>query len=105
MHLWRIVTLDKMNFVTVTFQDVAQVFVIVAPEYGGPGNFIAVEMEDRQDRSVTRRVEKLNALPSAFERPGFRLAVADHAGDDQFGIVKRGAETRAPASSRARRLH
>ena len=49
-------------------------------------------MEDRQDRAVARRVEKLDAFPSAFEWPGFRLAVPDHARNYQIGIIKRRTE-------------
>ena len=92
MHPRRIVARDKVDLVAVAFEQHANVFVVVAAEYGGAGNFVAVEMEDRQHRAVARRVEKLYALPSAFERPGFRLAVADHARDDQVGIVERRAE-------------
>ena len=49
-------------------------------------------MEYRQHGAVAHRVEKLHALPSAFERRGFRLAIADHARDNQVGIVERRAE-------------
>ena len=49
-------------------------------------------MENRQHCAVARRVEELDAFPSAFERPGFRFAVANHARDNQIGIVERRAE-------------
>src|SRR5262249_55198758 len=32
-------------------------------------------------------IEKLVGMPARRERSGFRLAVTDHAGDDQVGIV------------------
>ena len=37
--------------------------IIVTPEDGGTGNFVPIEMQDRQDRSVTHRVQKFDALP------------------------------------------
>ncbi len=49
-------------------------------------------MQDRQHRAVGDRIEEFVGLPSGRERPGFGLAVADDAGDDQAGIVEGGAE-------------
>ena len=92
MHPGRIVARNKVDLVAVAREQHANVFVVVAAEYSGPGNFVAVQMENRQHRAVARRIEELDALPSAFERPGFRLAVADYARDYQVGIVERGAE-------------
>ena len=92
MHLRRVVALDQVDFVAVTFEHASELFVVVAPEHGRPRNFVAVQMKDRQHRAVTRRIQKLNAFPSAFERRRFRLAVADHARDDEIGIIKRRAE-------------
>ena len=48
-------------------------------------------MEDRQDRAIVRRIEKLVRMPRGGERPCLRLAVADDAGHDQVGIIKGGA--------------
>ena len=47
-------------------------------------------MEDRQHAAVAGRVEELVAVPAGGERPGFRFAVADDAGDDQVRVVERG---------------
>ena len=49
-------------------------------------------MEDRQHRAVGDGIEKLVRVPGGRQWPGFRFAVADHAGDDQIGIVERRAE-------------
>ena len=92
MHLRRVIALDKVDLVAMALEQETQFLVLVAAEHGGTGNFVAVQMEDRQHRAVTRRVEKLYAFPSAFERPGLRLAIADHARDNQIGIVERRAE-------------
>lgn len=39
-------------------------------------------------RAITRRVEKLVGMPRHGQRPGLRLAVADHAAGEQFRIVE-----------------
>ena len=49
-------------------------------------------MQDRQHRPVARRVEEAHPLPGALQRRGLRLAVADHAGDEEVGVVEGGAE-------------
>ena len=92
MHLRRIVALDKVDLVAVPFEHARELIVGVAPEYCGARNFVTVEMEYRQHGAVAHRIEKLYALPSAFERRGFRFAIADHARDNQIGIVERRAE-------------
>ena len=57
----------------------------------GIGDLVAVEVQDRQDRPVGRRVQELVGMPARRQRSGLRLAVADDAGDDQVGIVEGGA--------------
>ena len=52
----------------------------------------AVQVQDRQNRAVRDRIEKLVGLPGGRQRSRFGLAVADDAGDDQPWIVERGAE-------------
>ena len=49
-------------------------------------------MQDRQHRAVGDRVEELVRVPGGGERAGLGLAVADHAGDDQVGVVEHRAE-------------
>ncbi len=39
------------------------------------------------------RIEELVAVPGRRERPGLGLTVADHACDDQIGIIERGPES------------
>ena len=58
----------------------------------GIGDLVAIEMKNRQHRAVANRIEEFIRMPRGRERPGLRLAVADHHGDDQIGIVERGAE-------------
>ena len=58
----------------------------------GIGNLVTVEMQDRQHRAVGGRIEKLIGMPCRGQRAGFRLAIADHAGDDEIGIIEHRAE-------------
>jgi hypothetical protein len=46
-------------------------------------------MKDRQDHPITGRIEKLVDVPGGRQRPGFRLSVSYHCGNDQFGIIER----------------
>src|SRR5882762_3269635 len=45
-------------------------------------------MKDRQHGAVANRVEKFYSFPRAFERTGFRFAVADDTRHQQRGIVE-----------------
>ena len=45
-------------------------------------------MQNRQHRAVGGRVEKLIGMPCGRQRSRFRLAVADHASDDEIGIIE-----------------
>src|ERR1700693_1830985 len=45
-------------------------------------------MQDRQHRAVGGRVEKLVGMPRRGQRAGFRLAIADDAGDEETGIIE-----------------
>ena len=48
-------------------------------------------MENGEDGATVGGVQKLVGVPGRGERSAFRLAIADHAGDDQVGVVERGA--------------
>ena len=77
-----------MRLVAIAAQQVGQFLAADARQHGRIGDLEAVEMQDRQHRAVARRVEKLVGVPAGGQRAGFRLAVADDAGDDQIGIVE-----------------
>ena len=61
-------------------------------EHGRVGDLEPVQVQDRQHRAVGLRVEQLVRVPARRERARLRLAVADDAGDEQVGVVERGAE-------------
>jgi hypothetical protein len=82
------VPFDEMRGVAVAPQQLVQLLVADPGEHGGIGDLVAVEVEDRQDRAVGDRVKELVGVPARRERPRLRFAVADHAGDDQVGVVE-----------------
>ena len=59
-----------------------------APQHRGVGDFPAIEVQDRQDRAVADRVQKLVGVPARCQRAGLGFAVAHAAKDQQVGIVK-----------------
>jgi hypothetical protein len=93
VHVGWVVAFDEVDRVAVTFEYGADLVVRGTPQDGGVGNLIAVEVQDRQDRSVASRVEEADGLPGALQRSGLRLAVADHGGDEEVGVVEGGAES------------
>ena len=59
-----------------------------AGENAGIGNLVAVQVEDRQNHPVGRRVQELVGMPARCQRSSLRFAVADDTGNDQIGVVE-----------------
>src|SRR5215203_383159 len=60
--------------------------------HGGARDIVAVEVQDRQDRTVASRVEEADGLPGALKRGRLGLAIADHGGDYEVGVIEDGTE-------------
>ena len=88
VHRLGLVALDEVRLVAVADEQALELVVRDAREDGRVGDLVAVEVQDRQHRAVARRIEELVRVPAVGERAGLGLAVADHAGDDQVGIVE-----------------
>ena len=88
-------TLDEVGRPPVAAEQLFQFLVLDAGQDGRVGNLVAVEMQDRQHRAVGGRIEKLVGMPRRGQRSGFRLAIADDAGDDEIGIVEHRPERMA----------
>ena len=86
------IAFDEMRRPAVAFEKFLKFGLGNAGEDRGIGDFVAVEMQDRQDGAVGGGVEEFVGVPGGGERAGFGFAVADDAGDDQIGIVEYGAE-------------
>ena len=95
MHQLGLVTLDEVGRPPVAAEQLFQFLAGDAGQDGRVGNLVAVEMQDRQHRAVGGRIEKLVGMPRRGQRSGFRLAVADDAGDDEIGIVEHRPERMA----------
>ena len=91
VHRLRVVSLDEIRCVPVATEQLVQLLMADPGQDAGIGDLVAVEMQDRQDHPVGDRVQELVGVPARCQRPGFRLAITDHAGDDQIGVVERGA--------------
>ncbi len=63
-----------------------------AREHGRLSDLVAVQVEDRQHRAVTDRIEELVRVPARRQRAGLGLPVPDDRADQQVRIVERGAE-------------
>ena len=49
-------------------------------------------MQNGQNRPITHRVQKINALPGAFKRSGLGFSIPNDSRDDQIGVVESGAK-------------
>ena len=63
-----------------------------AGEDGGVGDLEAVQVQNGQHRAIGDGIHELVAMPGGGQGAGLGLAVAHHAGGDQVGIVRHGAE-------------
>src|ERR1700722_2307746 len=93
MHDLRIVSLHKVRRITASLEESNQIFVALTRHYRRPGNFVSVQMQDRQYRSISRRIQEVNALPAAFEWAGFGFAVANDASHDKVLIIESRSES------------
>jgi len=73
----------------VTLEQLAQLLMADAGQQGRVVDLVAIEVEDRQHRAVPGGVQEFVDMPGGSQRAGFRLAIADHGGDDQFRVVER----------------
>ncbi len=88
VHLFRLIPLDEIRRVAIAAEQVIQLLMADAGENAGIGNLVAVEVEDRQNHPVGRRVQELVGMPARCQRSGLRFAVADDTGHDQIGVVE-----------------
>jgi hypothetical protein len=88
MHDFRFVPRDDMGLITVTMEQRFQLVVRQAGKYGGTGDLVAVQMQNGQHGAIAHGVEEFISMPTRGQRPGLGLAVPDHTGDEQVGVVK-----------------
>jgi len=82
---------DEIRLVSVPGQQRGQLVVADAGQHRRVSDLVPVEVEDRQHRAVTDRVEELVRVPRRRQRAGLGLTVADDARDNELGVVQGGA--------------
>src|SRR5262249_42599581 len=92
MHRVGLVTFNEPWLVAVALHELRELLARNAREHGRARNLVAIEVQDRQHCTVTRRVQELVRVPSGSERTGLGLTVADDARGDEAGIVEHGAK-------------
>ena len=92
MHELGLLSGNDMGLPSVARQEGEELVLRNARKHSRVRDLPAVQVQDRQNGAVRHRVEELVRMPAGRERAGLSLAVADDAGDDQIGVVERGAE-------------
>src|SRR5262249_1512716 len=80
MYLPGLVAFHEVRRVPIAHEEALQLVPRDPGEEAWIGDLVAVQVEDRQHRAVTRRVQELVRVPPRRERTGLRLTVADDAG-------------------------
>ena len=91
----RVIALDEDRRPAIAAQQVIEFLVRDSRKHGRIGNLVTIQMQDRQHGAIGRRIEEFVRMPGRRQWPRLRLAVTDHASDDQFRIVERGAKRMA----------
>src|SRR5665648_296190 len=93
MHLFRLITFHKVRCPTAAIEKLLQFLMLDTGQNSRVANFVAIEMQDRQNRSVGNRVKKLVGMPCCCQGACFRFTVADDTGNNQIRIVERSTES------------
>src|SRR5580698_3245302 len=88
MHRERIIAFDEIRLVPITGEQCFQFFMWDAREDSGIRDLVAIEVQHRQDRSISNWIQKFIRMPRGCKRTSFRLAVAYRDGDDEIRIVE-----------------
>ena len=91
VHQFRVRPFDKIGGITVTDEQLFQLIVTNACQHRWIGNFVTIEVQYRQHRAITHRVEELIRVPGGGQRPGLCLAITHHTGSDQVRVIERRA--------------
>ena len=92
MHLNGIATFHEVRRPAIAHEQALQFVVRDAGKHGGIVDLVAVELQDRQHRAVTDRVQELVGMPSGGQRAGLGFPIANHYSDQQVGIIVSGAK-------------
>src|SRR6266699_1997136 len=90
VHPGRHTSLDKVRRVAIADEQRFQFLVTYTSQKSWVIDLVAVQMQDRQHRSVGDRIEKFVTMPAGGERAGFSLAVTHHYQSDKVWVVVNG---------------
>src|ERR1700733_7615911 len=91
VHRKRLVAFDEVRFVAVSDQKRFQLIMRNAREDCRIRDLVAIEVQHRQDRSITNRIEEFVRMPRRRERPGLSLADPRAHFGVEIGIHKGGS--------------
>jgi len=91
MHNLRFAAFHKIWLVSVPCEKVSQMGVIHAAEHGWVCNLVTVQVQDGKNGAVACGIQELVRMPTRSQRPCFRLAIADHAANQEVRVIKCGA--------------
>ena len=88
MDSFGLVAFNEKGLVPIPGVKLYQIIVRHAARYSRVGDFVAIEMKDRQYGSITGRIQELVRMPASGERSRLGFAIADYAADQQIWIVE-----------------
>ena len=88
VRLSRLLCLDKKGRVAIPSEKAFQFHIRNPAENRRAGDFISVEMQDRQDCAVANGIEEFIRVPARGQWAGFGFAIADHASGDEIRSVE-----------------
>ncbi len=88
MHDFGIVPLDKVRLVAAAGVEGLQVSIAGASLRGRTRYLVAVEVQNRKDRTIPRGIKKVDRLPASLKWTGLGFPVTDDTGNNQVGIVE-----------------
>src|SRR5260370_39236292 len=77
-----------MHFVTVAAEQTLQFTVRQRGQYSRIRDLVSVQMQNRKDRAIAHRIQKLVGVPTGGARSGLGFAVSHYAAGDQVGIIE-----------------
>ena len=77
---------------TQTFEVQTQTFVGFTRQNGRIVDFAAVQVQNRQYRTVVNRIDEDIGEPASRQRTCFRFTVTDNRGGDYVGIIQNGTD-------------
>ena len=92
MHLFRFVPFDEMRGVAVSSEKLIDLLMTDPREDRGIGDFVPVQVQDRQNGAISGRVQKFVGMPAGRQRPRLRFSIANGTGHDQVRVIEGGTE-------------